>query len=73
MANLPLDMNALAHLLGTKDVEILQLRHQIYLMNEKILSISQENKKIQRDFDASVDAKDMPSGATTASDPYVGD
>ena len=31
------------------------------------------NAEIQRQFDAAVDAHDMPSGATKQPDPYTGD
>jgi hypothetical protein len=65
MNNSPLDISRLASLLGMKDLEIIQLQHQNMLVNAKLA-------ELQAAFDAAVDARDMPSGATTPPDEFAG-
>jgi hypothetical protein len=36
---LPIDFDSLARALGERDLEIIQLRHQMRLMNEKLAEI----------------------------------
>jgi hypothetical protein len=45
MNNTPLDINALAHLLGMKELELIQLRQQVALMNEHIEALTKEKNE----------------------------
>lgn len=42
MNNAPIDMNALALSIGLQQIEILQLRQQIAMMNEHIRSLTEK-------------------------------
>lgn len=54
------------------ETQMALLQYQHRDVSESIARI-QAAKAAQAKFDASVDARDMPSGATTPPDPYAGD
>lgn len=63
---IPMDVMALANLLGMKDVELLQIKNQNAMLNRAYA-------ELQKKFDGAVDARDMPSGATKQPDQFKGD
>lgn len=66
---MPLDINQLANALGQAQLTILQLQYQVRMLSDELLA----RRDAQAKFDAAVDARDMPSGATAKPDEFRGD
>ena len=73
MENAPINIQDLAILIGSKDIEINQLKLQLQFAHEKLQDTEKEKNNIQAKFDAYIDSKDMPSGQVKPKDEFAGD
>jgi len=59
--------------LTAKDIEIIMSAIKLLPYQDAHLLINKLNEQIQKEFNKSVDEKDMPTGQTTPKDEFAGD